>query len=133
MHLWWNQKINSMQSSIYMEFRFESKTISRKFWTMHTKTWQLRDFWKKFSWLLLLNYKIFVIPTYYNWKDQKPEKKEDLQINYLCSSRHILIFWKMNPELFLWNSLVWNGETTTFRNSDVIHLKIKYSINEYME
>lgn len=91
-----------------------------------------QEFIEKITWLLLMNYNAFVIPTYYTWKDDKTgaEKRyyESLypinptQVDFIedASNRLFVKFW------------FWNGETTTIPYDDVIHIKYNYSINEYM-
>ena len=91
-----------------------------------------QEFIEKITWLLLMNYNAFIIPTYYTWKDDKTgaEKRyyESLypinptQVDFIedASNRLFVKFW------------FWNGETTTIPYDDVIHIKYNYSINEYM-
>lgn len=90
------------------------------------------EFLEKTMWLLLLNYNVFIIPTYYTWVDDKTgaERRyyESLypinptQVDFIedASGRLFVKFW------------FWNGETTTLPYDDVIHIKYNYSINEYM-
>ncbi len=90
------------------------------------------EFLEKTIWLLLLNYNVFIIPTYYTWIDDKTgvEKRyyESLypinptQVDFIedASGRLFVKFW------------FWNGETTTIPYDDVIHIRYNYSLNEYM-
>lgn len=90
------------------------------------------EFLEKICWLLLMNYNVFIIPTYYTWVDDKTgaERRyyESLypinptQVDFIedASGRLFVKFW------------FWNGETTTIRYDDVIHIKYNYSINQYM-
>lgn len=90
------------------------------------------EFLEKICWLLLLNYNAFVIPTYYTWVDPKTgvEKRfydslypiNPTQVDFIedATGRLYVKFW------------FWNGETTTVKYDDVIHIKYNYSINEYM-
>lgn len=90
------------------------------------------EFLEKTMWLLLLNYNVFIIPTYYTWVDDKTgaERRyyESLypinptQVDFIedASGRLFVKFW------------FWNGETTTLPYDDVIHIKYNYSVNEYM-
>lgn len=90
------------------------------------------EFLEKTIWLLMLNYNVFIIPTYYTWIDDKTgvERRyyESLypinptQVDFIedASGRLYVKFW------------FWNGETTTIKYDDVIHIKYNYSINEYM-
>lgn len=91
-----------------------------------------QEFIEKTIWLLLMNYNAFIIPTYYTWIDDKTgvERRyyESLypinptQVDFIedASGRLFVKFW------------FWNGETTTIKYDDVIHIKYNYSINEYM-
>lgn len=90
------------------------------------------EFIEKITWLLLLNYNAFVIPTYYTWVDDKTgaerRRYESLypinptQVDFIedASGRLFVKFW------------FWNGDTTTIPYDDVIHIRYKYSLNEYM-
>lgn len=90
------------------------------------------EFLEKTFWLLLLNYNAFIIPTYRVWKDEKTgqEKRyyealypiKPTQVDFIedASGRLFVQFWFLNG---------WN---TTLPYDDVIHLKINYSVNEYM-
>ena len=90
------------------------------------------EFIEKTVWLLLMNYNVFIIPTYYTWIDDKTgaEKRyyESLypinptQVDFIedASGRLFVKFW------------FWNGETTTIPYDDVIHIRYNYSLNQYM-
>ena len=90
------------------------------------------DFLEKTLWLLLLNYNVFIIPTYYTWIDEDTgaERRyyESLypinptQVDFIedASGRLFVKFW------------FWNGETSTIAYDNVIHIKYNYSVNEYM-
>ena len=90
------------------------------------------EFIEKTVWLLLMNYNVFIIPTYYTWIDDKTgaEKRyyESLypinptQVDFIedASGRLFVKFW------------FWNGETTTIPYNDVIHIRYNYSLNQYM-
>lgn len=90
------------------------------------------EFLEKICWLLLLNYNAFVIPTYYTWTDPKTGAERryydslypinPTQVDFIedATGRLFVKFW------------FWNGETTTVKYEDVIHIKYNYSINEYM-
>lgn len=90
------------------------------------------DFLEKVTWLLLLNYNAFIVPTYYTWVDEKTgvERRyyealypiNPTQVDFIEDSRGKLFvkFW------------FWNGYNTTLAYDDVIHIRYNYSINEYM-
>lgn len=90
------------------------------------------DFLEKITWLLLLNYNVFIVPVYYTWIDDKtgaerryyealyPLKPTEVDFIEDASGRLFVKFW------------FWNGETTTIPYNDVIHIKYNFSVNEYM-
>lgn len=90
------------------------------------------DFLEKITWLLLLNYNVFIIPTYYTWVDPNTgaERRsyealypiKPIQVDFLEDpSGRLLVKFYFN-----------NGYTTTVNYADVIHIKYNYSVNEYM-
>lgn len=90
------------------------------------------EFLEKVTWLLLMNYNAFIIPTYYTWVDPKTGQERryydslypinPTQVDFIedASGRLFVKFW------------FWNGETTTLPYDDVIHIKYNYSVSEYM-
>ena len=90
------------------------------------------EFLEKLSWLLLMNYNAFVIPTYYTWTDKKTGEErrryealypiKPTQVDFIedASGRLFVTFWFMN------------GYTTTIPYDNVIHVKCNYSVNMYM-
>ena len=90
------------------------------------------EFLEKVTWLLLMNYNAFIVPTYYTWVDEKTgvERRyydslypiNPTQVDFIedASGRLFVKFW------------FWNGETTTIPYDDVIHIKYNYSVSEYM-
>ena len=90
------------------------------------------EFLEKTVWLLLMNYNVFIIPTYYTWIDEKTgaERRyyESLypinptQVDFIedASGRLFVKFW------------FWNGEQTTVSYDDVIHIRYNFSVNQYM-
>lgn len=90
------------------------------------------DFLEKVAWLLLLNYNVFIIPTYYTWRDEKTGVER----------RYYKELWPIKPtqvdfiedaggRLFCTFYFA-SGETTTIAYDNVIHIKYRYSVNEYM-
>ena len=90
------------------------------------------EFIEKTIWLLLMNYNVFIIPTYYTWVDEKTGAERryydslypinPTQVDFIedASNRLFVKFW------------FWNGETTTIPYDDVIHIKYNYSLSDYM-
>lgn len=97
------------------------------------------EFLEKITWLLLLNYNVFIIPTYYVWEEDSIDESGNpikiqrrryeslypinpIQVDFIedASGRLFVKFWFSN------------GENTTIAYDDVIHIKYNYSVNEYM-
>lgn len=90
------------------------------------------EFLEKITWLLLLNYNAFVIPTYYTWVDDKTgatlRRYESL---YPINPSQVDFIEDVTGRLFV-KFTFWNGYTTTISYDDVIHIKYNYSVSEYM-
>lgn len=90
------------------------------------------EFLEKVSWLLMLNYNAFIIPTYYVWEDKETG----------ATRRRYEAFYPINPTQVdfiedaagrLYTKFTfWNGYTTTIAYDDVIHIRYNYSVNQYM-
>lgn len=90
------------------------------------------EFLEKITWLLMMNYNAFVIPTFYTWTDEKTGEErryyealwpiKPTQVDFIedAGGRLYVKFW------------FWNGDTTTMPYDDVIHIKYNYSVNQYM-
>lgn len=90
------------------------------------------EFLEKTFWLLMLNYNVFIVPTYYTWTDEKTgaEKRyyeafypiQPTQVDFIedASGRLFVQFWFRN------------GYKTTLPYDSVIHVKYNYSVNQYM-
>lgn len=90
------------------------------------------EFLEKTLCLLLLNYNVFIIPTYYVWIDDKTGAEQrqyealypinPTQVDFIedASGRLFVTFW------------FWNGEKTTIAYDDCIHIRYNFSVNEYM-
>lgn len=90
------------------------------------------EFLEKTMWLLLLNYNVFIIPTYYTWVDDKTgAERRYYESLYPINPTQVDFIEDNSGRLFV-KFFFWNGETTTLPYDDVIHIKYNYSINEYM-
>ena len=90
------------------------------------------EFIEKTCWLLLLNYNAFVIPTYYVWTDPKTgAEKRYYTALYPINPTQVDFIEDAAGRLFV-KFTFWNGETTTIRYEDVIHVRYNYSVNQYM-
>jgi len=90
------------------------------------------EFLEKITWLLLLNYNAFIIPTYYTWVDDTTgatlRRYESL---YPINPSQVDFIEDVSGRLFV-KFTFWNGYTTTVPYDDVIHIKYNYSVSEYM-
>ena len=81
------------------------------------------EFIEKFMWLLLLNYNSFIIPFY----DEKGTPTELWPIK----PKRVTFIKDLSDELFIKFEFD-NGVDTILRYKDVIHLKLNYSVNDFM-
>ncbi len=89
------------------------------------------EFLEKTTWLLFLNYNVFIIPTYYEWVENGTVKRrydglypiQPSQVDFIeDKSGRLFVKFKFN-----------NGkEFDPIKYSDVIHIKYRYSVNQYM-
>lgn len=90
------------------------------------------EFLEKVTWLLLMNYNAFVIPTYYVWVDPTTKvERRRYESLYPINPSQVDFIEDESGKLFV-KFTFWNGYTTTVAYDDVIHLKYNYSVNEYM-
>lgn len=90
------------------------------------------EFIEKMTWLILLNYNAFVVPTYYTWIDDKTgAERRYYTALYPIKPSQVDFIEDESGALFV-HFYFLNGYDTTIRYSDVIHLRFNYSVNEYM-
>lgn len=90
------------------------------------------EFIEKTVWLLLMNYNVFIIPTYYTWVDDKTgAERRYYDSLYPINPTQVDFIEDAGNRLFV-KFYFWNGETTTMPYDDVIHIKYNYSMNDYM-
>lgn len=90
------------------------------------------EFLEKTVWLLLMNYNVFIIPTYYTWVDDKTgQEKRYYEALYPINPTQVDFIEDASGRLFV-KFWFWNGEQTTIPYDDVIHIRYNYAINEYM-
>lgn len=89
------------------------------------------EFIEKIVWNLFLNYNSFIIPIYYTWTDDKGKEKRHYTGLYPVQPRQVDFL--EDADGVMWVKFDFgNGEETTLPYSGVIHIKYKYSVNEYM-
>jgi len=82
----------------------------------------LSDFIEKIYWQLFLNYNAFIVPTYENGTLTGLYPIQPIRVDFLKDpSQRLFVKFKFSNEY-----------ETTVRYSDIIHLKYRYSVNEFM-
>lgn len=90
------------------------------------------EFLEKTTWLLLLNYNAFIIPTYYTWKDENNgQERRYYEALYPIKPTQVNFIEDAAGRLFV-QFFFANGEQTTLAYDDVIHIKYNYSVGQYM-
>lgn len=89
------------------------------------------DFLEKITWLLFLNYNVFIVPTYYEWKGKDGTVKRRYDGLYPIQPSQVDFIEDASNRLFV-RFRFNNGQEYTVKYSDVIHIKYRYSVNQYM-
>lgn len=89
------------------------------------------EFLEKVTWLLFLNYNVFIIPTYYEWRDDKGKYNRRYDGLYPIMPSQVDFIEDKSGRLFVKFSFN-NGQNYTIKYSDIIHIKRNYSVNQYM-
>ena len=89
------------------------------------------DFLEKITWLLFLNYNVFIIPTYYVWTDDKGNVKKQYDGLYPITPSQVDYIEDASGKLFI-KFYFNNGQSYVIDYRDVIHIKKNYSVNQYM-
>lgn len=90
------------------------------------------DFIEKVYWQLFLNYNAFIIPTFeYETNFETGEKTKKYTGLYPIQPINVTFLQDNSERLFVKFKFLNNYETT-LRYSDVIHIKYRFSVNEFM-
>ena len=90
------------------------------------------EFLEKITWLLMMNYNAFVIPTFYTWTDENTgEERRYYEALWPITPTQVDFIEDAGGRLYV-KFWFWNGDTTTIPYDDVIHIKYNYSVNQYM-
>lgn len=90
------------------------------------------EFIEKTTWLLLMNYNAFIIPTYYTWQDESTGAERRYYDGlYPIKPANVEFIEDASGELFV-KFIFLNGYETTIKYSDCIHIRYNYSVNQYM-
>lgn len=89
------------------------------------------ELFEKVTWQLLLNYNAFLIPVYYVWKDKKGMEKRHYTALYPVAPTQVDFIQDESNIMYI-KMRFSNNYETTLKYSDVVHIKYKYSVNEFM-
>jgi len=90
------------------------------------------EFLEKTVWLLLMNYNVFIVPTYYTWVDDKTgAERRYYEALYPLNPTQVDFIEDDSGRLFV-KFWFWNGYNTTIAYDDVIHIRYNFSVNQYM-
>jgi len=89
------------------------------------------EFLEKITWLLFLNYNVFIVPTYYEKKDEKGNISRTYDGLYPILPSQVDFIEDASNTLYTKFSFA-NGECYTVPYSDVIHIKHRFSVNDFM-
>lgn len=90
------------------------------------------EFLEKMTWLLLMNYNVFIIPTYYTWVDESTgAERRYYEALYPINPVQVDFIEDASGQMFVTFRFV-NGYTTTIPYDDVIHIRYNFSVSQYM-
>ena len=90
------------------------------------------EFLEKCTWLLLMNYNVFIIPIYKIWRDETTgAERRSYEALYPIQPTTVNFIEDLSGRLFV-QFIFANGYDTTIPYDDVIHWKYRYSVNQYM-
>ena len=90
------------------------------------------EFMEKITWLLLLNYNAFVIPTYRTWTDRNTgEERRYYEALYPIKPTQVNFIQDSSGRMYV-QFFFESGYSTTVPYDDVIHIKYHYSVSEFM-
>lgn len=89
------------------------------------------DFLEKITWLLFLNYNVFIIPVYRRWKDKNGKEKREYEGLYPITPTQVDFYENDGGELFV-NFHFADGTEYMVDYNDVIHIRHRYAVNQYM-
>lgn len=89
------------------------------------------EFIEKFVWNLFFNYNSFIIPTFTSYIDEKGVEQRTYNGLYPVQPTNVEFQQDLSGTLYVKMTFA-NGYETTLQYDDVIHIKYKYSVNDYM-
>lgn len=91
----------------------------------------MTDFIEKITWQLFLNYNSFIIPTYVRVNLGEGRTAKKYTGLYPIAPTNVEFLQDDKGEMYISFQFV-NGYETTLRYSDVIHIRYRYSVSEFM-
>ena len=89
------------------------------------------EFLEKITWLLLLNYNVFILPTYYVWTDESGTEQRKYDGLYPLKPTQVTFIEDPSGQLHV-NMRFENNFETTIKYDNLIHIRYNFSVNEYM-
>lgn len=89
------------------------------------------EFIEKFVWNLFFNYNSFIIPTFTSWIDKEGKEQRTYNGLYPVQPTNVEFQQDITGKLYVKMTFA-NGYETTLPYDDVIHIKYKFSVNDYM-
>lgn len=89
------------------------------------------EFLEKIVWLLLLNYNVFILPTYYVWTDESGTEQRRYDGLYPLKPTQVTFIEDLSGQLYV-NMRFENNFETTIKYDNLIHIRYNFSVNEYM-
>lgn len=89
------------------------------------------EFIEKVVWSLFFNYNSFIIPTFTSWIDEKGNEQRNYTGLYPVQPTNVEFQQDAAGTLYIKMTFANNYETTLLY-SDVIHIRYKYSVGDYM-
>lgn len=90
------------------------------------------EFIEKTTWLLLMNYNAFIIPTYRTWIDKKTgAERRYYEALYPINPMQVDFIEDASGTLFV-KFYFPNGSSSTIPYDNVIHIKYNYALNQFM-
>ena len=111
---------------------FESSSTVQAVLSEPNRLMTTSEFLEKTAWLLLLNYNAFIVPVYRVWIDEKTgAERRYYEALYPVLPLTVEFIEDASDRLFV-RFTFRDGTETTFPYDDIIHLRLNYSVNEYM-
>lgn len=90
------------------------------------------EFLEKITWLLLMNYNVFIVPIYRTWVDTTTnEERRYYEALYPISPTQVDFIEDGLGRLYV-HFMFMNGYETTVPYDDIIHIRYNFSVNQYM-